>query len=98
MFRVLSLVLLILPFHLVAVETAPLASDEQVKEAFNRFQTWTILYQQDNYLEQYDLVHPRIQRYKNYPVWKKAMRNSLHRNGALLESCHVHPGGINRCC
>ncbi len=39
----LQLVLLILPCRLVAVEQAPLASDEQVKEAFGRFQAFLAL-------------------------------------------------------
>ncbi|MCJ7815902.1 MAG: hypothetical protein MUP31_07615 [Xanthomonadales bacterium] len=85
MLKALLLILLIIPFDLLAIETAPLATDEQVKEAFDRFQTWTSLYQQKNYLEQYALVHPRIQRYKNYSVWKKKMNKSQHKNGALLE-------------
>ena len=79
------LFLMILPYKLVAFETAPLATDEQVKQAFRQFQTWTVLYQKNDYLQQYELVHPRIQRYKAYRVWKKAMKKSLHKNGALLE-------------
>jgi hypothetical protein len=94
MSKVLFLILLFLPFNLMAIETAPMANDEQVKEAFDRFQSWTNLNQQNNFLEQYDLVHPRIQRYKNYPVWKKAMRKSLHRNGALLEYEVIALGAI----
>jgi len=82
--RVLFVILLVSPLRLMAVETAPLASEEQVKEAFARFQTWAGLYQQENYLDQYELVHPRIQRYKNYRTWKKAMSKSQHKNGALL--------------
>ncbi|MFC1689822.1 hypothetical protein ACFL07_09255 [Pseudomonadota bacterium] len=69
----------------MAVEPAPLASDEQVKEAFTQFQTWAVLYQENDYLEQYGLVHPRMQRREKYPVWKKAMSKSLHKNGALQE-------------
>ncbi len=83
--KTLLLILLVLPFSLAAIEPAPLATDEQVKEAFARFQTWTSLYQQKNYLEQYELVHPRIQRYKNFSTWKKAMRKSQGKNGALLD-------------
>ena len=30
------------------------------------------------------MLHPRIQRYKHFGVWKKAMRKSQHKNGALL--------------
>jgi hypothetical protein len=83
--KTLLLILLVLPFSLAAIEPAPLATDEQVKQAFARFQAWTSLYQQKNYLEQYDLVHPRIQRYKNFSTWKKAMRKSQGKNGALLD-------------
>lgn len=90
----LQLLLLILPCHLVAVEEAPLASDEQVKEAFVQFQAFLALYQEENYLEQYELVHPRIRRWKNFPVWKKAMRKSQHKNGALLEYEVVALGAI----
>jgi hypothetical protein len=85
MIKALLLLFIVLPFNVMAIEEAPLATDEQVEEAFGRFQAWTSLYQQENYLEQYELVHPRIQRYKNYPVWKKAMNKSQHKNGALLE-------------
>jgi hypothetical protein len=90
----LILSLLILPFKLMAIEPAPLANDEQVDQAFGQFQTWTKLYQQNEYLQQYELVHPRIQRYKNYGTWKKAMRKSLHKNGALLEYKVVALGAI----
>lgn len=78
----------------MAVEEAPLATDEQVKEAYDRFRTWTSLYQEENYLEQYELVHPRIRRWKNFPVWKKAMRKSQHKNGALLKYELVAFGAI----
>lgn len=78
----------------MAIEPAPLANDEQVDQAFGQFQTWTKLYQQNEYLQQYELVHPRIQRYKNYGTWKKAMRKSLHKNGALLEYKVVALGAI----
>jgi len=85
MHRILYLIFFLLPFNTMAIEEMPLASDEQVRQALSRFQEWTRLYQQENYLEQYELVHPRIQRYKNYPVWKKAMSRSQHKNGSLLE-------------
>jgi hypothetical protein len=92
--RLLLLILLIWPFNLAAIETLPLATDEQVKEALGQFQNWTSLYQKKNYLEQYELVHPRIQRYKNYSVWKKAMNKSQHTNGALLEYRVVALGAL----
>lgn len=93
--KTLSLVFLVFSFQLPAIEEAPLASDEQVKEAFSRFQTWTSLYQQEDYPGQYELVHPRIQHYKNLPVWKKKMRKSRHKNGALLEYELVALGAIS---
>lgn len=85
MHRVLYLVILLLPLNAMAIEESPLASDDQVRQALSRFQEWIRLYQKENYLDQYELVHPRIQRYKNYPVWKKAMSRSQHKNGPLLE-------------
>jgi hypothetical protein len=80
----LTLLALSLPAELMAIEPAPLATDEEVKQAFEQFQRWTGRYQEGDYLQQYELVHPRIQHYKKYPNWKKAMRKSQHTNGALL--------------
>ena len=88
-----------LPFKLTAFETAPLATDDQVQHAVTQFQKWTNFYQEESYFQQFGLVHPRIQHYKNYKRWKKAMSKSLDTNGALLEYeiiglSAIHPADI----
>jgi len=62
---------------------AELATAEQVQQAFKVFEQWTQFYQQKHYYKQHDLVHPRIQTYWDKHRWKKIMRKSQRKNGAL---------------
>ncbi len=61
----------------------PLATADEVARSVEVFKEWTVLYQLNDYLAQYQLVHPRIQKYKTPRAWKKAMHKSQRRNGKL---------------
>ncbi len=66
------------------VEPAGIASADDIDKALKIFTLWTENYQGKNYAEQYRLVHPLIQRYKDRKKWKKAMKKSHRVNGELL--------------
>ena len=64
-------------------EIPPLATADEVATATKVFEEWTAAYQRADYQAQYDLVHPRIQKYKTKKMLKKAMTKSLRKNGTL---------------
>jgi len=65
-------------------EIAKLATADEVAKSIEVFKEWTTSYQNKDYKSQFNLVHPRIQKYKKNKIWKRTMSKSLRRNGSLM--------------
>ncbi len=65
----------------------PLANPEQVQKALDTFKLWTQYFQQEEYREQFKLVHPQKRKHPQRmtrKAWGKTMKLSLRKNGRLL--------------
>lgn len=80
---VFCIVLFVQQVH--STEQVDIASAGEVEQALKTLVLWIQNYQDKNYTEQYKLVHPLIQHYKDKKKWKKAMKKSLRVNGELLD-------------
>lgn len=62
--------------------SVPLATPEQVEQAYSVFKEWTELYQQEEYAKQHKLNHPRTGTPKR--LWIKLHAKSTRKNGKLI--------------
>ena len=73
----------------------PLASEDEVREAYTVLLEWTAAFQAEDYMTQRGLTDSRIRRWYNRRRWRRFMRAARLRSGALLEANVVAAGAID---
>jgi hypothetical protein len=78
-----------------ALAQAPIATEDEVRDAYAVLLNWITAFQAEDYMTQWRLTDSRIRRYYGRRRWREAMRAARARSGALLEASVAMAGPID---
>jgi len=80
----LLLCLALVPVSARAVDEPPLASEQEMAEAYESFKLWAAAFQARDYDEAWRLTDPRIRQWFDKKRWKKRVKKAQEKSGEIL--------------